>query len=692
MRILLIEENAQDYLNIRKPLDEQSGKFNIDWAPNYETALKLSKETQYGVYLVGYDAKQIHQQNFLLRLSKQKVVPVILLTRNNEPVDAALLQNSLTSFLPKEQLSWTQLERTVRYLSELNTLRKKEKNWQATFAKACQFMELVNPDGTLHEINQTALTLIGSKRETAIGSFFWDMPWTTKSQQLQKQLKLTFNQVLQGKLSKCQIELPKLGEQSVILNLSFTPITNERKKTVWILVEGQDSTEYSTLEQQLTDRTKLDQLTGLPNRYLFIEHLEQTLAQIEPKSLIAVLFVDLDRFKLINSSLGHDMGDWLLMKITERLQDLLSPDDGKNVLARSGGDEFMILLNDMQDFTEATSLAIAVNEILAESFSLDEHKILISASIGIAHRNAQEDASDLIRNADIAMYRAKAKGRSGYVVFSHEMHEQAVARLQIETYLTQAVEKNDFFLLYQPQIEIYSGQLVSGESLVRCCHPKNTLGSPLEFIPVLEDMGTIIPLGEWILHTACKQFKDWLNAGLAISRISVNLSAHQLRNKRLVKIVTESLENSELKPDCLELEFTENFLLDDIDSAIKTLGCFRDMGIRVTIDDFGMGYGSLNYLKHFPADCLKIDKSIINGITASLEDAAIAVSTIDMAHALGLTVTAEGVETAEQLDFLHDQGCDFAQGYLYTPPLENTAFFEWSKLYKTQHEKNYTRL
>ena len=680
IRILFIEEDAQDYLKARQLLDEQTGQLEIDWAPNCDLALKQIKKKHYEVLLLGYNARQAQQKKFLRWLYEYVTIPTILLTKADEQVDKEFVKYQ-TDYFGKEQLSWTQLERSIRHLSDLIALQEQEKKFQIIFDRAFEFMGLIKPNGVLQEINKTALKLVGSKREAVVGVPFWNAPWATSSKKNQTRFKAAFASAAKGKIAHCEVEIAKPNEAAVALDFSFTPITNVQKEIVWILVEGRDIAEYRTLEKQLAQSSMHDQLTGLPNRHLFMEHLESALERAKPRKdyRIAVLFIDLDQIQIVNSSLGHDMGDWLLMEIAQRLAECL--DSKKNILARSGGDEFLILLDDMQDLAEATRLAATINKILAKPFSLDGYEIVTSASIGIAYHTNQEEGPELLRDADAARYHAKTKGKSAYVVFRQGMYTKAISRLQIETDLHQAFNKRKFTLFYQPKIDLSTEQVVGTEALIRFRHPQNGLIWSVDFIPVLEDTGIVIPIGEWVLRTACNQLKGWLEADLPINHIAVNLSAHQFRNKRLVHVIAESIEKSGLDPECLELELTECMLSENIDSTIKILKHFKDMGIHVVMDDFGTGYASLNHLRHIPIDSIKIDRTFISGIITSPTDAAITVATIDMAHALGLTVTAEGVETEEQHDFLRDHGCDFAQGYLYAAPMENTAFLAWIKDY-----------
>jgi diguanylate cyclase (GGDEF)-like protein/PAS domain S-box-containing protein len=680
--ILFIEEDANDYLESRQLLDNQNSELQIDWAPNYEIALTRVKQNHYDVCLIGYHAK-VEQTLFLKHLSQNITIPIILLTKEDGIVEPELLNEYHIDFLDKAQLSWMQLERSIRYLSNVIALEDEEKKFQTIFDKAFEFMALVKPNGIVQNINQTALKFLGTQREAVEGSHFWALPWATSSEKkTQGPLQMAIASAGQGHFAHCEVEVQKHNGPLTILDFSLTPVTNAQGKTIWILAEGRDLSERRALEQQLIDRNLHDQLTGLPNRQLFMNYLDKALirAKQQQKSNFAVLFLDVDRFKVINISLGHDMGDWLLMEIAQRLQVCLN---NKGILARAGGDEFLILLEDISDLTEANRLAVSINKILAKPFLVDRYKILTSASIGIVYHTSQQEGMELLRDADAAMYRAKALGKSGYAIFSPGMREEAISRLQIEMDLHQAIVNKNFVLFYQPQTELYSNQLVGIESLIRFYHPQNGLILPVEFLPVLEDTGIIIPIGEWILQTACHQLKTWLDAGLLIDHVAVNLSAYQFRSKHLVKRVADALENSGIPPESLELEITESLLLKDIDSAIKTLKSFKDMGIRVIIDDFGMGYASLDYIKRFPADGIKIDNSFISGIISSPEDATITVATIDMAHALGLTVVAEGVETVEQHDFLRDHGCDLAQGRFYAAPMKNTAFLEWSQKYQS---------
>jgi len=679
LRILLIEEDAQDYLKSREQLEEQTSHFNIDWAPNYEIALKRIKQNIYDVYLMGYHAS-LAQQQFLAWLYDSTTTPIIFLTKPDKPVEAKWLEKIQTDCIHKDQFNGLLLEQVLHSIFKLVNLQKKQQLFQTLFFQASHFLGLMKPNGMLQEINQAATKFLRLKREFAIGAFIWQVPWASENYQTQALLKDAIATASRGEMVRCEIQVPQKNGEKIAVELSLTPIV-ENKQVTWIIAEGRDLSEQRRLEQQLLHYAQHDHLTGLLNRQAFLESLEPALIRSQQTIdyYIALLFIDLDRFNLINASLGHDMGDWLLMEVAQRLQNFLK--STQHALARFGGDEFVVLVENMQELNEATQLAIQINEILAAPFSLDGYEIVTSASIGIVHHSQQQDSTELLRDASAAVYRAKTLGKSCYAVFNPTMHQQALTRLKAEMDLYQALEKKNFVLFYQPQTQLSSEQLVGSESSIGVFNPQNGFTSTLDFKTILEDTSITIALSEWMLHTACHQLRNWWNSGLVMNRVAVNLSAQQFRHKQLFQIVANSLETANLEPSALELEFTESSLLENIESAVNTLKRFKEMGIRVTIDDFGTGYASLNYLKRFPADGLKIAPSFIKGIPNSPEDVAITVATIDMAHALGLTVIAEGVETAEQRDFLCDHGCDFAQGYLYAPPLENTAFLEWGRQY-----------
>jgi diguanylate cyclase (GGDEF)-like protein/PAS domain S-box-containing protein len=434
-----------------------------------------------------------------------------------------------------------------------------------------------------------------------------------------------------------------------------------------------DITRRKQVEEQLVYDAFHDTLTGLPNRALFMDRLERLLTRARRHAdyLFAVLWLDLDRFKIVNDSLGHLMGDQLLVEIAHRLQTCVRAGD---TVARIGGDEFTLLLDDIRGTADAIRVADRIHDTLAEPFSLDGHEIYTTTSIGIAlSASGYETAEDVLRDADTAMYRAKALGKARHVVFDAGMHARAVATLEIETDLRRAVEREELRLQYQPVVSLQTGAIVGFEALVRWHHPTRGMVPPGQFIPAAEDTGLIVPIGRWVLDQACRQMHGWRTRLPADSLIwmSVNLSSRQLAQMDLLDQVQETLRETGLDGRYLKLEITESTLMENIDSATVVLSDLRALGIQVSIDDFGTGYSSLSYLHRLPIDTLKVDRAFVTQIGAGQDSSEIARVVITLAHTLNMNVVAEGVETTEQLGALQFLGCEYAQGYLFSRPVDS---------------------
>lgn len=678
-RLLLIEENVEDYLALRAIFEPGMDLFKIDWAPNLETARKSFKNEPYVAYVIAY---QHSQHSFLRRILKETHTPLLLLIDPNQTLPHWLNTAMHVETLNKAQLNLKVLVDTLHCLQKIVALQQVENKFALAFQYSAELVAIIDTTGCLNEINQAALDFAQLQRHAIIGLPLWNTPWMAGTTVTQEKVRTAVENTLHGQVCHIEVDVFNAQNEGHLFHLHFTPMHDPNNHELnWILMQGQPLTERKQFEQQLAYVRNHDQLTDLPNRAFFIEQLERCLQYAESKVdyKLALLFLDLDRFKLINESLGHDMGDWLLMEITQRLQMYLPK---KTLLAHSSGDEFLVLLDGLDDWNDAVNLAQLLLKKINTPFMLDGCEVVTTASIGIAYNlDAGSDNMDLLRDVDAAMYHAKYLGGARYAVFNPAMRKKAQSRLKIQADLHKGIGQQDFVLYYQPQINLHNGRLVSAESLIRFHHPQYGLITPGEFLSELEDTGMILSLGEWILHTACAQFKQWQQLNLGMERIAVNLSAYQFRDSNLVHIVMETLNKLDIAPENLELELTESILLEDIQSALKMLNIFRDLGIRVTVDDFGMGYSSLNYLKQFPTHCLKIDKSFIRGIITDPQDAAITVATIDMAHALGLTVIAEGVETNEQRDFLRDNNCDLVQGYFYAQPMSHDTFISWAQRY-----------
>ncbi len=422
---------------------------------------------------------------------------------------------------------------------------------------------------------------------------------------------------------------------------------------------------YSNLERQALH----DALTDLPNRRLFNRRLDQALSNARKnQNLVAVMFMDLDRFKKINDSLGHGIGDRLLQSFAQRLRSCLRESD---TVARWGGDEFTVLLPQISSAEEATQIGKRILDALKQPFKLENQELYIKNSIGIAiYPTDGEDASTLLKNADAALQVAKEGGKNKYEFYSPKINSQADLLLRLENLLHQALEREEFLLYYQPQVNVNTGEIGGMEALLRWQHPELGLVSPGQFIPVAEESGLIVPIGEWVLRTACAQNKAWQEAGLPPLKVAVNLSCQQFQQQDLVPMVAQILKETGLKPGFLELEITETTIMENIDLARKTIKDLQGMGVYLSMDDFGTGYSSLGYLKNFPFDSLKIDQSFVRGLRNDPREIAILSSIISLGHGLGLRVVAEGVETQQQLELLRSLKCEEMQGYLFSRPLK----------------------
>jgi diguanylate cyclase (GGDEF)-like protein/PAS domain S-box-containing protein len=456
--------------------------------------------------------------------------------------------------------------------------------------------------------------------------------------------------------------------------LLIAPVRDEKgdKVTHFIGVQN-DVTERMSYESQLEHQANYDTLTGLPNRNLLQDRLGQTLAYARRHEReLALLFIDLDYFKNINDSLGHNAGDQLLKLVAARLAGSVREGD---TVSRQGGDEFVVILSDVAAAEDVTLVTQKILHVMSESFDVDGRELYVTCSIGIAlYPKDGKDGQTLLKNADAALYRAKDMGRNNAQFYAAEMNLKAMERLVLENGLRHALERNEFLLHYQPQVDLRSGEINGMEALVRWQHPELGLVSPVSFIPVAEESGLIVALGEWVLRTACAQNKAWQRAGLKPISVAVNLSARQFRQPNLVEVVAGILRETELDPAHLELELTESLVMQNVEATIATLGRFKAMGIKLSIDDFGTGYSSLSYLKRFPIHTLKVDQSFVRDIITNPDDAAIAKAIISMAHDLQLRVIAEGVETEAQKTFLQQCRCDDMQGFFFSKPVPAEAF------------------
>lgn len=442
-----------------------------------------------------------------------------------------------------------------------------------------------------------------------------------------------------------------------------------------VLSISRDITALKQAEAQLIHNASHDALTGLPNRALFLERLERAILHSKRRTgyQFAVLFVDLDRFKTINDSLGHAMGDRLLIAFSRRLETCIRAGD---TVARLGGDEFTILLDDLKDVSDVKRVANRIQKALQSPFNLNGHEAFVTASIGIAlNANHYAQAEELLRNADIAMYRAKILGKARSELFNAEMYAQATQRLQLETDLRRALDRQEFLIHYQPIISLFSEKIIGFEALLRWQHPQQGLIPPAQFIPVAEETGAIVPIGYWVLKEACRQMSYWQNKfpPMASLTISVNLSSKQFSQPDIIEQIAQIIKETGLEPNCLKLEITESVLMENTQMANSMLTQLRKMNIQLHLDDFGTGYSSLSYLHRFPSSAVKIDRSFVSQIGADGENLEIVRAIVSLASSLNIEAIAEGVETVEQLTQLKSLNCQYAQGYYCSKPLDSQS-------------------
>lgn len=455
--------------------------------------------------------------------------------------------------------------------------------------------------------------------------------------------------------------------------LTISVVRNARGDIDFYIASFADISEQKASEEKIRHVAHHDALTGLPNRWHLQISLEQAIALAKRENEeVALMFIDLDRFKIINDTLGHNIGDRLLVEVAQRLRECVRESD---LLARLGGDEFVVVLTGDDAINASAHVAEKILGSLARSFRIEGNTLHTTPSIGISlYPHDGDSIESLMKNSDTAMYHVKSMGRNNFQFFSPEMNQSSAERLLLEDSLHRALERGEFAMHYQPLVEIASGRLVGAEALIRWHHPERGMVAPHEFIPLAEESGMILPIGTWVLREVCRQIKVWRELGMTGLRFAVNLSPRQFRQENLVGNIVGMLREFDVPASALELEITEGSVMENADAAVSLLNLLNQHGLSIAIDDFGTGYSSLGYLKRFPVSKLKIDRSFVMDIPGDPDDCAIAIAVIQLARSMGLQVVAEGVETAEQRQFLSDQGCDLLQGHWYSKPLDAAAF------------------
>jgi diguanylate cyclase (GGDEF)-like protein/PAS domain S-box-containing protein len=673
--ILVVDDEKLTRLLERSAL-EQAG-FVVEEAENGATALSAFERLKPDAVLLDVMMPELDGFSACARMRKLPggdLTPVFIVTGLDdlESISRAY-EAGATDFIAKP-INWGVLGHHVRYMLRaargLLRLKLSEAKNQALLNAIPDLMFRINKEGIFLEAKGSKEVVYSLPPQELVG----------------KRLDEVLPRDVAQKTSSHVTRAFQTGEtQLFVYELQTGDVTHYYEARIVVSGEEEvlaivrDVTERIRAEEQILRLAHYDSLTGLPNRLLFKDRLSQAMANAQRYGRkVAVMFLDLDHFKRINDTLGHNFGDLLLQRVGDRLMTCVRstdsiarmvPEETKPTVARMGGDEFILMLSNIKQVQHVAIVAQRILNGLSQPFVVGTQEIYTSVSIGITiYPIDSEDPETLLKYADTAMYQAKEKGRNNYQFYTGSMNVAAVERFTTENQLRRALARNEFQLYYQAQVDIRRRKVVGVEALVRWVHPEKGLVSPLSFIPLAEETGLIVPIGQWILRTACAQNQIWQKAGFAPVRMTVNISSVQFREKNFVENVVRTLADIGLDPQHLELELTEGVVMENVETTLATLHALKERGIQLAIDDFGTGYSSLSYLKRFPIHTLKIDRSFVKDLDRDPNAAAIGKSIIGLAHNLSLQVVAEGVETEQQMEFLQKCGCDHMQGYLFHMP------------------------
>jgi diguanylate cyclase (GGDEF)-like protein/PAS domain S-box-containing protein len=675
-KILLIENDPAAAEEIRSALSAVGGSFDVEWVRQLSQGLQLLKKKKIAAVLLKLflpDSQGIETFDKLFTAAPD--IPILILGGDeNKALAKDAVSRGAQDYLLPGHLDSYSLPRALRNAIERKAVEDalfvEKERAVVTLNSIGDAVLCTDVSGNITYLNLVAETMTGWCREEAIGRPLAEVfrivdGGTRKTARDPMEMAVEQNRTV-GLTLNCVL-IRRDGFESAIED-SAAPIHDRVGRIIGAVIVFHDVSAARVMSHQMTHSAQHDVLTNLPNRMLLNDRITQTISLARRQNRpFAVLFLDLDHFKYINDSLGHSIGDQLLQSVSKRL---LSTVRGSDTVSRQGGDEFVILLSEIAHPVDAATSAKKILLSLSAPHSVGGQDLNIDSSIGISiYPEDGKDAETLIKNADTAMYHAKESGRYNFQFFKREMNLKAVERQSLESSLRRALVQKEFLLHYQPKVNLASQKITGVEALIRWQDPDRGSVPPCQFVPVAEDCGLILPIGSWVLHEACRQAREWQDAGLPFKRISVNVSAPEFRAETFLAGVRNSLRETGLEPRYLDLELTESVLMQHADLSAVKLHALKTLGVHVAVDDFGTGYSSLSYLQQFPIDILKIDKSFVHKITADSDDSSMVSAIIGMGKNLKQRVIAEGIETHEQLAFLQARHCAEGQGYLFSQPL-----------------------
>ena len=689
--VLLIQDDPADAEAIRAALlSSGDGPFQVVWVRRCSEALEQLKPERQQVQPMGPrmaailvdlllpDSRGLETVDQLLRAAPQ--IPILVLcTARDEDVAKLAVQHGAQDYLLKTHVDSYLLHKALGSMIERSAIAEalfeERERAQVTLKSIGDAVVSIDARGHVTYLNIVAETMTGWSRDEAAGHSVEEVLRivdVTTREIVPNPMALAIRENKTVDLKANCVLIRRDGVETSIEE-SAAPIHDRQGQVTGAVMVFHDVSMARALSLKMYHLAQHDGLTDLPNRMLLDDRLAQAITLCHRnQQKLAVLFLDLDRFKHINDTLGHDFGDRVLRNAAQRLLQCVRSSD---TVSRQGGDEFVIVLSEIAHSQDAEGCAAKILSALSVPVRIDEHDLYITASIGIAtYPDDGNDAETLLKHADLAMYHAKANGFNTFQFFEPGMNARAAERQLLENGLRHAIEREQFVLHYQSKINLATGAIVGVEALVRWCHPERGLILPGQFLAIAEESGLIVPIGRWVMTECCNRARAWRDAGLPPIRMAINISAVELRTKGFVSGVRAMLTQAKLEPSDLELELTETFLLQNADSTAAVLEALKDVGVRLALDDFGTGYASLSHLRRFPIDTLKIDRSFVRDIAMDSDDASIVRAVIGMGKSLDMQVVAEGVETSEQFDFLRQQGCPEGQGYYFSEPIVAAEF------------------